>query len=122
MDEMEQKINAILGNPQMMSQLMSMAQALSGPQQESAAAEPAPAPPKPTALPAGIDLNMMQKVAGIAQRTGIDRNQQQLLKALSPYLCKERITKLEKAMRAAKIASLATSFLGSGSSLLNPGR
>ena len=122
MDEMEQKINAILGNPQMMSQLMSMAQALSGPPQESAAAESAPPTQKPAALPTGIDLNMMQKVAGIAQRTGIDRNQQQLLKALSPYLCKERIAKLEKAMRAAKIAGLATSFLGSGSSLLNPGR
>ena len=122
MDDMEQKINAILGNPQMMSQLMSMAQSLAGSQQESAPAEPASPPPKPPALPAGIDVNMMQKVAGIAQRTGIDRNQQQLLKALSPYLCKERIAKLEKAMRAAKIAGLATSFLGSGNSLLNPGR
>lgn len=122
MDDMEQKINAILGNPQMMSQLMSMAQSLSSSQQESAPAEPASPPPKSPALPAGIDINMMQKVAGIAQRTGIDRNQQQLLKALSPYLCKERIAKLEKAMRAAKIAGLATSFLGSGNSLLNPGR
>jgi len=122
MDDMEQKINAILGNPQMMSQLMSMAQSLSGSQQESAPAEPASPPSKSPALPAGIDVNMMQKVAGIAQRTGIDRNQQQLLKALSPYLCKERIAKLEKAMRAAKIAGLATSFLGSGNSLLNPGR
>ena len=122
MDDMEQKINAILGNPQMMSQLMSMAQSLSGSQQEAPSAEPAAPAPKPASLPAGIDLNMMQKVAGIAQRTGIDRNQQQLLKALSPYLCKERITKLEKAMRAAKIAGLATSFLGSGGSLLNPGR
>ena len=121
MDDMEQKINSILGNPQMMSQLMSMAQALSGPQQETTTTE-SPPPPKSPALPTGIDINMMQKVAGIAQRTGIDRNQQQLLKALSPYLWKERITKLEKAMRAAKIAGLATSFLGSGSSLLTPGR
>ena len=122
MDDMEQKINSILGNPQMMSQLMSMAQALSAPPQESTSSEPASQPPKPPALPAGIDMNMVQKVAGIAQRTGIDRNQQQLLKALSPYLCKERITKLEKAMRAAKIAGLATSFLGSSNSLLNSGR
>lgn len=121
MDDMEQKINSILGNPQMMSQLMSMAQALSGQQQESAAQD-SPPPQKPPSLPSGIDMNMMQKMAGIAQRTGIDRNQQQLLKALSPYLCKERIIKLEKAMRAAKIAGLATSFLGNSGSLLNPGR
>ena len=118
MDDMEQKMNAILGNPQMMSQLMSMAQSLSGQQQDTHSVQPTPPAPKPSPLPAGIDLNMVQKVAGIAQKTGIDRNQQQLLKALSPYLSKERITKLEKAMRAAKIAGLATSILGSNGTLL----
>ena len=121
MDDMEQKLNSILGNPQMMSQLMSMAQSLTT-QQDTHPAEPTPPPQKPTSLPAGIDLNMLQKVAGIAQRTGIDRNQQQLLKALAPYLCKERITKLEKAMRAAKIAGLATSVLGTNGTLLKSGR
>ena len=119
MDDMEQKINSILANPEMMSQLMAMAQSLSAPQEPPPPEAPSSKPSQP---PSGIDINMMQKVAGIAQRTGIDRNQQQLLRALSPYLCKERIIKLEKAMRAAKIAGLATSFLGSGSSLLTPGR
>lgn len=122
MDDMEQKMNAILGNPQMMSQLMAMAQSLSGQQQDTHSVQPTPPAPKPSPLPAGIDLNMVQKVAGIAQKTGIDRNQQQLLKALSPYLSKERITKLEKAMRAAKIAGLATSILGSNGTLLKSGR
>ncbi len=117
MDNMEEKLNSILGNPQMMSQLMSMAQSLGNPQEskqeESAAAA--------ASLPAGLDLNMIQKVAGFAQKSNIDRNQQALLKALSPYLSKERISKLEKAMRAAKIAGIATSVLGSGT-LLNLGR
>lgn len=122
MDDMEQKISAILGNPQMMSQLMTMAQSLSGTQQEATQGEPVSQPQKSTAIPAGFDMNMIQKVAGIAQRTGIDRNQQQLLRALSPYLRKERITKLEKAMRAARIAGLATSILGSNGTLLNSGR
>ena len=122
MDDMEQRINAILGNPQMMSQLMSMAQSLSSSQQDTHPPESPSQPTQASGLPAGLDLNTLQKVAGIAQRTGIDRNQQALLKALSPYLSKERIIKLEKAMRAAKIAGLATSVLGNGGALLKSGR
>lgn len=116
MDDMEQKLNSILGNPEMMAQLMSMAQSLGQSQPESPA-EPqqqkAPPPPKMQALPAGMDLNMLQKVAGLAQQSNIDRNQQALLKALSHYLSKDRLIKLEKAMRAAKIAGLASMALGS---------
>ncbi len=118
MDDMEEKLNSILGNPQMMSQLMSMAQSLGGVQQENRDDTP---PGDSTPLGAGLDLNMIQKVAGLAQKSNIDRNQQALLKALGPYLSTERIHKLEKAMRAAKIAALATTVLGNGA-LLNFGR
>lgn len=125
MDDMEQKLNSILGNPEMMAQLMSMAQSL-GQSQGDPPAEPqrpkAPPASKMPALPAGMDLNMLQKVAGLAQQSNIDRNQQALLKALSHYLSKDRLTKLEKAMRAAKIAGLASTALGSSGSLFQLGR
>lgn len=117
MDEMEEKLGAILGDPQMMQQIMTMAQALgqSQPQQQP---EPPPPPPKPAppSLPmGGMDPAMLQRIYGIARQSGIDRNQQALLKALGPYLSRERIVKLEKAMRAAKIAALAsTALAGSG--------
>lgn len=126
MDDMQQKLNAILGNPEMMQQLMSMAQSL-GQSQES------PLPPQSQntqqteSSPAfangvpGLDMASIQRIAGLAQRTGIDRNQQTLLKALNPYLNREHITKLEKAMRAAKLAAVAATFLGSNS-LFNTGR
>lgn len=122
MDEMEQKLNSILGNPEMMSQLVSMAQSLG---QSSGKEEPeVPKVPafQPTTLPAGLDMNMLQKIAGIASQSGIDRNQQALLKALTPYLNHGRIQKLEKAMRAAKIAGLATTVFSSGIPLLHSGR
>ena len=61
----------------------------------------------------GLDMGTMQKLLGIARQSGIDKNQQALLKALAPYLSRERIAKLEKAMRAAKIAALASTALGS---------
>jgi len=113
MDAMEDKLNAILGNPQMMQQIMSMAQAMG--QQE----EPKPEPP-PQNNSTGLDLAMIQKLSGIARQSSIDKNQQNLLRALGPYLSRERIAKLEKAMRAAKIAGIAsTALAGSGISLLS---
>ena len=108
MSEMEDKLNSVLNNPQMMQQIMSMAQSLGNqPQQKE------DAPSKKDTLPE-IDLGMLQKLSGLAGQSGIDKNQQTLLKALGPYLSRERIAKLEKAMRAAKVARLATSLIGSG--------
>ena len=125
MDDMEQKLNSILGNPEMMAQIMNMAQALggSGEQKEAAAPPPSPAPkPAPSLPSAGLDPGMLAKIAGIAQQSGIDKNQQNLLRALRPYLSSQRIVKLEKAMRAAKIAGIASTALGGAGSLFLPGR
>ena len=112
MEGMEEKLNAILGNPQMMQQIMSMAQAMG--QQEEQKQEP------PSQNNTGLDLAIIQKLSGIARQSSIDKNQQNLLRALSPYLSRERISKLEKAMRAAKIAGIAsTALAGSGLSILS---
>ena len=124
MDEMEQKLNSILGNPEMMSQIMNMAQALGGKQEQEQFSQPAPVQEANSMLGAlgGIDSGTIQKIIGIAQQAGIDRNQQNLLKALRPYLSEHRIVKLEKAMRAAKIAGVATTALGGTGSIFLPGR
>lgn len=114
MDEMEDKLGSILSNPQMMQQIMAMAQMLGQSQPQSQPQpEPPPAPPKPALQPmnTGMDAAMLQRIYGIARQSGIDKNQQALLKALTPYLSRERIVKLEKAMRAAKIAALASTAL-----------
>ena len=115
MESMEDKLGAILGNPQMMQQIMSMAQALgaSAPEESS---PPTPEPPKvqPAMSLDGLDPAMLGKIAGIASQTGIDSHQKARLCALDPYLNHQHISKLEKAMRAAKIAGVASSVLGSG--------
>lgn len=115
MSEMEEKLGAILSNPQMMQQIMSMAQAMSPPPEPQGRPEqpPEPAPPAP-APPALPDFSVMQKLAGMTRQSGIDKNQQALLRALSPYISRERSAKLEKAMRAAKMARLASAFLNAG--------
>lgn len=106
MDQMEDKIGAILNNPQLMGQIMSMAQSLGQ-------SQPPPQPIQTNPLP-NFDPAMLQKLSAIAGQSGIDNNQQALLRALNPYLSCRKVEKLEKAMRAAKMARLASGFLGEG--------
>ena len=106
MEDMENRLNAVLGNPAMMQKIMSMAQSLQG--------ESPPKEPPPPQLPfEGVDINMIQKIASFMGQNNIDSNQKNLLTALTPYLTGDRVSRLEKAMRAAKLANVATSFLGS---------
>lgn len=100
MEGLEEQLGSVLSNPEMMQKIMSLAQSLNTQQKQET---PAPAAPVPD-----IDLSMVQKMAGLARQSSIDNQQQALLRALSPYLSRERIQKLEKAMRAAKMAKLAS--------------
>jgi len=120
MEDMTTQMNAILNNPEMMQKIMSLAQTLSpasSQEQPEAPKQEAPA----SALP-DLDISAIQKLAGFAGKTNIDHNQRSLLKALSPYLSKERINKLERAMRAAKLASMATVLFGTSGSPFRAGR
>lgn len=118
MDDLEQKLNSILGNPEMMSQLMNMAQSM-GQESSKEIAQPVSAPSLPDL--GGIDMEMIQKIASFAGRSHVDSNQQALLNALIPYLSQTRIQKLQNAMRAARIAGIATQVLGGQNSLFHFG-
>ena len=117
MDDMEEKLGAILNNPQLMQNIMSMAQSLSLESGESNNQKPDTALQLPD-----IDLATLQKIGGIASQSGIDPQQKALLNALSPFLTQPRLNKLEKAMKAAKMAKIATVFLNSGGLPLLSGR
>ena len=113
MDNMQSQMNAILSNPDMMEKIMQMAQSLGSGMPEPQQPQPvAPQQDAPLPLLPDIDLSMVQKLSGLVGQTGIDQNQRTLLSALRPYLSHSRVTKLEKAMRAAKLANLASSFIG----------
>lgn len=105
---MEAKLGAILNNPGLMQQIMSLAQNISPGSSEAPPQQDKK--PQENILP-DIDISTIQKLTGFAKQSGIDKNQKNLLTALSPYLSRQRISKLEKAMRAAKMASMATSLL-----------
>lgn len=107
MGELEDKLNSVLSNPQMMQQIMAMAQSV------GVSSSKEDSPPKTDNLP-DIDLGMLQKLSGLAGQSSIDKNQRALLHALGPYLSRERLGKLEKAMRAARMARMASTLMGSG--------
>ena len=119
MDDLEQKLNSVLSNPQLMQQIMSMAQSMGG--VPAAPSEPPVPAPVQNPLPS-IDPKMLQALSGFAQHSGIDKNQKSLLNALHPYLSSDRISRLEKAMQAARMARLASSFLGQNSLMSLLGR
>lgn len=124
-NDLEAKLGAILSDPEMMQKIQAMAQSLS--QSVPSGGSPSGSPPGDTfstgaTAPAIPDLSMLQKLGSLAGQTGIDSNQKTLLSAMSPYLSAAKVQKLEKAMRAAKMARLASSFLGSGGLQLLTGR
>lgn len=105
MEDLENKLGAILGNPEMMGKIMALAQSFNA-QEPETEQKPPPQSPFPD-----IDISLLQKLSGAAKQTGIDQNQKSLLRALTPYINNRRLSKLERAMRAAKMAAVAGIFL-----------
>lgn len=111
MDQMENQLGAILGNPEMMNKIMSLAQSFQPEQSAPPAPESNRTDPE---LPGGLDMQTLSKLSGLLGKSSIDQHQHALLQAMIPYLSKPRIDKLERAMRAAKMASMANSLFGGG--------
>lgn len=107
MSELDDQLNSILSNPQMMQQIMNLAQSLNG---SNSTSEPKGTPSQNSA---SIPPGMLNKISSIMQRGTIDKEQQSLLSALSPYLSRQKLQKLERAMHAAKMAGIASELLAS---------
>ena len=116
MEGMDEKMADVLGNPQLMQQIMSMAQSLGS---GSDMPQPAAREQQPR-----IEMNpeLLNGIMSLAGKIGTDSHQQALLCALRPYLTEGRISKLERAMRAAKLANAASAAFGSGALSFLTGR
>lgn len=141
MGELEEKLESILGNPQAMAQIMSLAQSLSpggagqaaAPDQNPAEAPPPQAgedaPPPASAAPASagsggglggllgglnaLDPAMLSAAAGLIGQfaDGGDDKRTALLNALRPFVKEQRYAKLDKAIQIAKLSRLIRSGL-----------
>ena len=134
MAEFDDTLNSLLSNPDAMSQIMQLAQSLSGGQNESS---PPPRPPIPpqtatpppfqspstpppqsegnvlSALTSGIDPSLLFKLMPLIQELGSQQNSnaRQLLYALRPYLKAERQEKIERALQLARLFHIGKKFL-----------
>ncbi len=103
MAEFDDQLNSILGNPDIMNQIMSIAGSMN--QSPPPKPKPAPAPSMP------FDPSAMAGMMELLKGTQLDAHQQGLIQALRGYLPEDRLSKLQKAMQAAKIAKYATSAM-----------
>lgn len=111
MDELDKKLEAILGNPELMQQIMHLAGQIGEPEEKKKTQEAES--PSPSVKPI-IDSNALRNISALLDKTGTDRNQQALLTAMRPYIGELKMQKLEKAMQAAKMAQLASIYLNNG--------
>lgn len=131
MSDFEEKLNAILSNPDAMAQVASLAQSLGGaapsapPTEMEGAQEAAgqPAPPQESAVPdlGGLSSLMGQIDPAMIQRflpllgelnSPQDSQRKQFLYALRPYLKESRRDKVDRALQIAKMLRLGKNFLG----------
>jgi len=118
MSELEEKLNALMSNPKLMQQIAAMAQTMGNAQQE--VQQPATEPSQQST--ANLDPRLLQMLSQTAGQSAVDSNQTALLQALSPYISSSRLHKLERAMRAARLAGTASLFLNAGGLKLLSGR
>ena len=125
MAEFDEKLKSILSNPDAMSQIMQLAQSLSGGQEQPSAPPSPPPPPTPaprqsapaqdmlSSLAGGLDPKLLTRLLPIIQELGSqqDSNARALLYALRPYLREDRQEKVERALQLARLFHLGKKFL-----------
>lgn len=137
MAELDDKINALLSDPDSMAKIMQLAQSLSGgsgspePQQAPQGQWNPPQPPPPQTAPAafsagsggggdplssltgGLDPQMLMRLLPLVQElgSGQDTNARRLVYALRPYLKPDRQDKVERALQLARLFHIGKKFL-----------
>ena len=122
MAELDDKLNALLSDPNSMAQIMQMAQQLSATMGGSSdAAPPAQQPPAPPSVPpaalpqpplGSLDPQMLARFLPLLQEYSRSNSQtMQLLYALRPFLKESKQDKVERAARLARLIHLGKKFL-----------
>lgn len=118
LSEFEDKLQSILGNPEAMDQIMSIARSLTGNTSAQdvpdSSVETSPAPFQPTPcnnesfdLLNGVDPRILQLGMRLLSEYNNDNNNTvALLIALQPFLREERHAKVDKAIQIAKLSRL----------------
>ena len=115
MDDLERALRAVLDDPAQMQELRELAgeMGFSAPQPQSVSATaPKAAEPEPKPKPVQAVFQQQplpEPAAAMLRQAGkMDKKQEALLLALKPFLRRERQEKIDRALQAARLASLAS--------------
>lgn len=114
MDELERALRAVLDDPAQLQELRALAGSLGLGQPDAAAPQeaavpPMPPPAQPTKPPVQETVSLPEPAAAMLRQAGkADKKQEALLLALKPFLRKDRQSKIDRALQAARLASLAS--------------
>lgn len=109
MAEFEDKLNAVLSNPELMGQILSMAGSLN---QQQTAPPPPPQPANFGSMP--FDPGAMAAMLQMLKATQLEPRQRNLVQALRGFVPEDRLVRLEKAMQASLIAKFASAAMNQG--------
>lgn len=99
MDGLEDKLNAILSDPDAMGRIADMAKSLFG----DGVAERK----KPEAPSGEAEETLLRRAAQLLRGNSLRQDETALLSALRPFLSEERRSRLDRAIKIARLASLA---------------
>ena len=109
MSELDEKLNALLSDPDKMAQVMQLAQQLSG---SMGAASSPPPQQAPTAGMGGLDMAAMMRFLPLLQELNHPNQQaEQLLNSLRPFLKLEKQENIPKAIRLARLIHIGKKAL-----------
>lgn len=110
MSELEEKLNALLSDPNGMAQVMQLAQQLSGGMGGSAVQPPPKPDPEPDLL-GGLDPQLLGRLLPLLGELNGGDNTMQLLMALRPFLKEEKQDKIQRAARLARLIHVGKKLL-----------
>ena len=96
MDGLEDKLSAILSDPEAMGKISDMAKSLFGGREEDGHARAE-----------ADDENLLQRAKQLLRGNSLRSDETALLAALRPFLSEERRARLDRAIKIARLASLA---------------
>ncbi len=116
MAQWEDKLGAILNNPQAMSQIMSIAQSLDGAQDGQSAPDAQVTPAEPVSQPADMGLELDPKLMEVGMRAlaayrDPNNDRAALLQALRPFVKESRYGKIDKAVQIARLSKVVRAAL-----------
>ena len=97
MDEIGEKLDALLNDPKQFGKIAQLASSILGDGGDQSAPEP----------DLDLDMGQLRRMMSALRGGGHDSANRHLLEAMKPYLAEKRRRKIDRAMKLARLASLA---------------